>query len=90
MEITLSGLEHAFAQGHERVSRIEKYETKIDLDSNGGNDFDDYTIPFEFQIPDNVYQSYTGKYSEYFWGLEAKLNVAWSSDINARTIIEVV
>jgi hypothetical protein len=37
-----------------------------------------------------VNQSYTGKYSEYFWGLEAKLNIAWSSDINARTIIEIV
>lgn len=90
LEITLSGIEHAFAQGHERVSRIEKYEKKIDLDRNGGNDFDDYTIPFEFPIPNNVFQSYAGKYSEYFWGLEAKLNIAWSSDIIARTIIEIV
>ena len=90
LEITLSGIEHAFAQGHERVSRIEKYEKKIDLDRNGGNDFDDYTIPFEFLIPNNLFQSYTGKYSEYFWGLEAKLNIAWSSDINARTIIKIV
>lgn len=90
LEITLSGIEHAFAQGHERVSRIEKYETKIDLDENGGDNFGDYTIPFEFLIPNNVNQSYTGKYSEYFWGLEAKLNIAWSSDINARTIVEVI
>jgi hypothetical protein len=90
LEIVLSGIEHAFAQGHERVSRIEKYEKKIDLDRNGDNDFDDYTIPFEFPIPNNVFQSYTGKYSEYFWGLEVKLNIAWSSDINARTIIEIV
>ena len=29
-------------------------------------------------------------YSEYFWGLEAKLNIAWSPDINARTIIGIV
>ena len=79
------------AQGLERVSRIEKYETKIELGENEGNHFDDNkTIPFEIQIRNNMYQSYTGKYSEYFWGFEAKLNIAWFSDINARTIIEVV
>jgi hypothetical protein len=37
-----------------------------------------------------VNQSYTGMYSEYFWGLEVKLNIAWSSDIIARTIVEVI
>ena len=37
-----------------------------------------------------VNQSYRGKYSEYFWGLEAKVNIAWSSDMNARTLIEIV
>jgi hypothetical protein len=25
-----------------------------------------------------------------FWGLEAKVNIAWSSDIDTRTIIEIV
>jgi hypothetical protein len=87
MEIILSGIEHAFAQGLDRISRIEKFERKIGLDQNAR---DNNTIPFEFQIPKRVNQSYTGKYSEYFWGLEAKLNIAWSSDINARTIIDVV
>lgn len=88
MEITLRGIEHAFAQGRQRVSTIEKYEKKIELTENGGHNGN--SIPFEFQIPGGVNQSHTGKYSEYFWGLEAKLNIAWSSDINARTIIEVV
>lgn len=46
-------------------------------------------MPFELEIPQGVNQSYIGKYSEYFWGLEAKVNIAWSSDINARTIIEI-
>jgi hypothetical protein len=41
-------------------------------------------------IPQDVNQSYIGKYSEYFWGLEAKVNIAWSSDLIARTIIEIV
>jgi hypothetical protein len=88
LKITLSGVEHAFAQGRQRISTIEKYEKNIGLDEYGENN--NRSVAFEFQIPDEVNQSYTGKYSEYFWGLEAKLNIAWSSDINARTIIEVV
>lgn len=87
MKITLSGIEHAFAQGFQRVSTIEKYEKKIEVNGNGENDAG---IPFEFQIPNNINQSYIGRYSEYFWGLEAKINIAWSSDIIARTIIEIV
>jgi hypothetical protein len=91
MKITLSGIEHAFAQGLERVSTVEKYEKNIEVNGseNGGNN-DNNTISFEFEIPQDVNQSYIGKYSEYFWGLEAKVNIAWSSDISARTIIEIV
>jgi hypothetical protein len=91
MKITLSGIEHAFAQGLERVSTVEKYEKNIEVNGseNGGNN-DNNTISFEFEIPQDVNQSYIGKYSEYFWGLEAKANIAWSSDISARTIIEIV
>ena len=91
MKITLSGIENAFAQGVQRVNTIEKYEKNIELNGNeyGGNNVNN-TIPFEFEIPQRVNQSYIGKYSEYFWGLEAKVNIAWSSDINARTLIEIV
>ena len=88
LKVTLRGVEHAFAQGLQRITTIEKYEKHTELAKNGGHSDND--IPFEFQIPDGINQSYTGKYSEYFWGLEAKLNIAWSSDINARTIIEIV
>jgi hypothetical protein len=91
MKITLSGMEHAFAQGLQRVSTIEKYEKSVELEGNENlAKIDNNAIPFEFEIPQDVNQSYIGKYSEYFWGLEAKLNIAWSSDINARTIIEIV
>jgi hypothetical protein len=91
MKITLSGIEDAFAQGVQRVNTIEKYEKNIELNGNeyGGNNVNN-TIPFEFEIPQRVNQSYIGKYSEYFWGLEAKVNIAWSSDMNARTLIEIV
>ena len=92
MKVTLKGIEHAFAQGLQRVSTIEKYEKNIELDRNEslGNNDNNTAIPFELEIPQGVNQSYVGKYSEYFWGLEAKVNIAWSSDINARTIIEIV
>ncbi len=90
MKITLSGIEYAFAQGLQRINTIEKYEKNIELNRNENRGNNDNTIPFEFQIPEGINQSYIGKYSEYFWGLEAKVNIAWSSDINARTIIEIV
>jgi arrestin (S-antigen)-like protein len=92
MKITLNGIEHAFAQGLERVSTIEKYEKNIELsrNENVGNNDNNNSIPFELEIPQGINQSYIGKYSEYFWGLEAKVNIAWSSDIKARTIIEIV
>jgi hypothetical protein len=91
MKITLSGIEHAFAQGLQRVSTIEKYDKNIELNRNliGGKN-DNNALPFEFEIPQDVSQTYIGKYSEYFWGLEAKVNIAWSSDLIARTIIEIV
>jgi hypothetical protein len=91
MKITLSGIEHAFAQGLQRVSTIEKYDKNIELNGNqiGGKN-DNNAIPFELVIPQGVNQSYIGKYSEYFWGLEAKVNIAWSSDLIAKTIIEIV
>lgn len=91
MKITLSGIEHAFAQGLERVSTIEKYDKNIELNENltGGKN-DNNALSFEFEIPEGVNQTYIGKYSEYFWGLEAKVNIAWSSDLTAKTIIEIV
>ncbi|HZA63542.1 MAG TPA: hypothetical protein VE573_11765 [Nitrososphaeraceae archaeon] len=91
MKITLSGIEHAFAQGLQRVSMIEKHDKNIELNENqiGGKN-ENNAIPFEFEIPRGINQSYIGKYSEYFWGLEAKVNIPWSSDIIAKTIIEIV
>ena len=67
MKITLSGIEHAFAQGLQRISTIEKYDKNIELDGNqieGKNGIK--VIPFELIIPQGVNQSYIGKYSEYF------------------------
>lgn len=97
--ITLNGIEYAYAQGYEKISRIEKYEFEFELKDNGkevsrnndekADENNNKVIPFEIQIPPTVNKSYLGKYSEYFWGLEVKVNVAWSSDIYIRTIIDI-
>jgi hypothetical protein len=92
MKITLMGIENAFAQGLQRTNTIEKYEENIALNrypTDQSAEKKDISIPFEFQIPGVINHSYVGKYSEYFWGLEAKVNIAWSSDITARTIIDI-
>ena len=72
MKITLSGIECAFAQGLQRLSTIEKYEKKIELDENenGGNNAN--IIPFEFEIPQRANQSYVGNYQNTFGGLKLK------------------
>jgi hypothetical protein len=49
MKITLSAIEHAFAQGLQRVSTIEKHDKNIELNENqiGGKN-ENNAIPFEF------------------------------------------
>lgn len=100
LDITLNGMEYAYAQGYEKISRIEKFEYEIRLkddrkeemrnDNENTNEDNNKVIPFEIQIPSTINKSYLGRYSEYFWGLEVKVNVAWSSDVYARTIIDIV
>ncbi|MDQ3903529.1 MAG: hypothetical protein M3247_07810, partial [Thermoproteota archaeon] len=90
MRVTLSGIEYAFANGYERINAIENYQKDVEIDRTESSTNKGRRIPFEFQIPEGVNQSYVGKFSEYFWGLEAKVDVALSSDINARTIREVL
>ncbi|MDQ3848084.1 MAG: hypothetical protein M3261_03915, partial [Thermoproteota archaeon] len=86
MRMSLYGVENAFAQGFQRTNTIEKYKEDIDIYSNRNenDNIESNKIPFEFQIPEAINQSYVGEYSEYFWGLEAKVNIAWTSDITSR------
>jgi hypothetical protein len=67
------------------LTTVEKYENKIKNQPD-----ENATFPFEIQIPYNANVSYIGRYSEYYWGLEAKINLPWSSDIYARSIVEVI
>jgi hypothetical protein len=85
ISIILYGIEHAVAVGHHAITTVEKYESKIKNQPD-----ENTTSPFDIQIPYNANVSYIGRYSEYYWGLEAKINLPWSSDIYARSIVEVV
>src|SRR5919199_1359181 len=93
--VTLYGIERAVAQGLQRITTVEKYENKIRMGDNDNskdtipNSDNNYTVPVEIQIPYNANTSYIGKYSEYYWGVEAKINLPWSSDIYARSMVEV-
>ncbi|WP_458743460.1 vacuolar protein sorting-associated family 26 protein [Candidatus Nitrosocosmicus sp. T] len=49
-----------------------------------------YVIPFETKLPHIANKSYVGKYSEFFWGFDAKINIPFSQDIHAKAIIEIV
>ena len=89
-------IENAVAQGPQRITTVEKYENKIRIGANDNskdvivNSDNNYTVPFEIQIPYSANTSYVGKYSEYYWRLEAKIDLPWSSDIYARSMVEVI
>jgi hypothetical protein len=48
------------------------------------------SMPFELSLPTEIKKSYTGKFSKYFWILEAKLDIAWSKDLHVETGIEII
>jgi hypothetical protein len=55
------------------------------------NDFvQKYVIPFSIKIPFVTNKSYVASYSEYFWVLNFKMNIALSRDIHSEMIIEIV
>jgi hypothetical protein len=48
------------------------------------------TITFEVEVPRNTKRSYLGKFSEYYWILETKIDISGGSDIHANRIIQVI
>ncbi len=72
-----------FAQAQRKKKRIEiypKYEQRIEWNEAGDNSS---VVRFEVHIPKEISRSYLGKYSEYYWLLEAKVNKPWS-DITSK------
>jgi hypothetical protein len=87
--ISLYGIEHAFAKGLERTTTVEKFKKEVEAISIN-RDGNNAVIPIEIEIPRDVNVSYVGKYSEYYWGVEAKLNAGLLSHIYAKTIINII
>jgi hypothetical protein len=46
-------------------------------------------IPFEMEIPHDAKGSYSGRFSEYYWILETKVDNRGKSDVRASRIISV-
>lgn len=72
---------------------MEKQES-LNTNSNENNDTNGHnnnnlSIPFELQIPEDANRRYMGKYSEYFWGLDAKIDIGLSKDLHAKKLIEI-
>ena len=63
----------------------EKIKGKIEWNKDNNN-----VIQFETHIPKEIRRSYIEKYSEYYWLLEAKVDIPWSDDLSACTIIQIV
>jgi hypothetical protein len=90
-ELILGAIEFAQAQGKKKRNEIfPNYKEKIKGKIEWNKDDNSSVIPFETHIPKDIKRSYLGKYSEYYWLLEAKVDIPWSDDLSARTIIQIV
>ncbi len=75
--------------------QLKEYETntgKNTVEVSKGVDIDSvdkYVIPFEIYIPQVSNKSYVGKYSEFFWVFDAKINIPFSKDIHCKSIISI-
>lgn len=90
-ELILGAIEFAQAQGKKKRTEIfPNYKEKIKGKIEWNKDDNSSNIQFETHIPKDIKRSYLGKYSEYYWLLEAKVDIPWSDDLSARTIIQIV
>ena len=90
-ELILGAIEFVQAQGKKKRTEIfPNYKEKVKGKIEWNKDDNSSIIPFETHIPKDIRRSYLGKYSEYYWLLEAKVDIPWSDDLSASTIIQIV
>jgi sporulation-control protein spo0M len=88
VELILGAIEFVQAQGKtRRIGICPNYKEKIEWNKG---DNSSSIIPFETHIPKDIRRSYIAKYSEYYWLLEAKVDIPWSYDLYDRAIIQIV
>lgn len=86
IELILQAVEFVQAKGKKKRTEIfPNYKEKIEWNKDNDN-----VVLFETHIPKEIRRSYIGKYSEYYWLLEAKADIPWSDDLYDRTIIQIV
>ena len=89
IEVILGAIEFAQAKGKKKRTEIHpKYKEKIEW-NEGSNNSGVIVVPFEIHIPKGIKRSYIGEYSEYYWLLEAKVDIPWSDDLYDRAIIQI-
>jgi Arrestin (or S-antigen), N-terminal domain len=105
IEIVLSGIEFAtidtegtinqavnLMQGLQPVdlccqNKMEEYTKEIEIPKK---ERDNIIIPFEFQIPKQVKRSYTGKYSKFYWLVDAKIDLKGMVDSHTDEEITII
>jgi hypothetical protein len=89
-ELVLGAIEFVQAQGRSKRTEIRpKYKEKIEL-NKAGDSSSSAVVPFNMHIPKEIRRSYIGESSEYYWLLEARVDIPWSDDLYDRTIIQIV
>ena len=68
-------------------NKVEKYTEEIEIPKKEG---DIIIVPFEFQIPKQVKRSYTGKYSKFYWLIDAKIDMKGMIDSHAYEEITII
>ncbi len=90
-ELILGAIEFVQAQRKKKRTEIfPNYKEKVKGKIEWNKDDNSSIIQFETHIPKDIRRSYLGKYSEYYWLLEAKVDIPWSDDLSASTIIQIV
>jgi Arrestin (or S-antigen), N-terminal domain len=68
----------------EMTTRIDKHKANLELKEG------DSSMDFEIHIPKGAKRSYIGRFSEYFWEIDAKLDIPWAKDFHLKHIIDIV
>jgi hypothetical protein len=92
IQLSLKGIEYATAYantvGFKQETVIREYKHDIEPTSKLENDQNN--VPFTIHISPEAKRNYVGKYSEFYWVLEAKLDITRSRDITIERRIQIV
>ncbi len=106
IEITLSGIEFATINTEDPINqavglmeglqpvdlcsqhKAEEYTKEIEIPKKERDS--SIIIPFEFQIPKQLKRSYTGKYSKFYWLVDARIDMKGMVDSHTEEEITII